>query len=194
VKYRAVVITVSDKGSRGERTDTSGPGLKTMLDKNYIVTDVVIIPDEMELIADTIKKQIDEENVDLVVTTGGTGVGPRDVTPEATRSVMEKDLPGFGEAMRMESFRITPHALISRAVCGIRGRSIIINLPGSPRAAAENLSFIQAALPHALDKLKGDPSDCAQELAGETAFPPFRFYRLIDSSILSRKGFSSFLS
>jgi molybdopterin adenylyltransferase len=162
VSYSAVVITISDKGSKGERVDTSGPGLKAMLEKTFDVGDVVIIPDEADLIAATLLEQIDQKGVDLVVTTGGTGVGPRDVTPEATRSVIEKDLPGFSEAMRMESFRITPFALISRAVCGIRGQSIIINLPGSPKAAAENLSFVLAALPHALEKVKGDPSDCAR--------------------------------
>jgi len=121
VKYRAVVITISDKGSKGERVDTSGPGLAEMLKRSYDVSGVVIVPDEEDLIADTIKSQIDEKGVDLVVTTGGTGVGPRDVTPEATRAVIDKELPGFSEVMRMESFRITPHSLISRAVCGTRG-------------------------------------------------------------------------
>jgi molybdenum cofactor synthesis domain-containing protein len=162
VKYRAVVITISDKGSKGERVDTSGPGLAEMLKRSYDVSGVVIVPDEADLIADTIKSQIDEKGVDLVVTTGGTGVGPRDVTPEATRAVIDKELPGFSEVMRMESFRITPHSLISRAVCGTRGTSIIVNLPGSPRAAAECLSFIESALPHALEKVKGDPGDCAR--------------------------------
>ena len=162
MKYRAVVITVSDKGSKGERVDTSGPGLAEMLKRSYEVSGVVIVPDEEDLIADTIKSQIDEKGVDLVVTTGGTGVGPRDVTPEATRAVIDKELPGFSEVMRMESFRITPHSLISRAVCGTRGTSIIVNLPGSPRAAAECLSFIESALPHALEKVKGDPGDCAR--------------------------------
>jgi molybdopterin adenylyltransferase len=116
VKYRAVVITISDKGSKGERQDTSGPRLREMLDRTYDVGEVLIVPDEMDLIAETIKAQTDREGFDLVVTTGGTGVGPRDVTPEATRAVIEKDLPGFSEAMRMESYRITPFALISRAV------------------------------------------------------------------------------
>ena len=162
MKYRAVVITISDKGSKGERVDTSGPGLSEMLKRSYDVSGVVIVPDEEDLIADTIKSQIDEKGVDLVVTTGGTGVGPRDVTPEATRAVIDKELPGFSEVMRMESFRITPHSLISRAVCGTRGTSIIVNLPGSPRAAAECLSFIEGALPHALEKVKGDPGDCAR--------------------------------
>ena len=162
MKYRAAVITISDKGSRGERIDTSGPGLAEMLKRDYEVSGVLIVPDEADLIAETIKREIDEKGADLVVTTGGTGVGPRDVTPEATRRVIEKELPGFSEVMRMESFRITPHSLISRAVCGTRGTSIIVNLPGSPRAAVECLSFIEKALPHALEKLKGDPGDCAR--------------------------------
>ncbi|HUJ68329.1 MAG TPA: MogA/MoaB family molybdenum cofactor biosynthesis protein [Syntrophorhabdales bacterium] len=162
MKYRAAVITISDKGSRGERIDTSGPGLAEMLKRDYEVSGVLIVPDEADLIAETIAREIDDKGVDLVVTTGGTGVGPRDVTPEATRRVIEKELPGFSEVMRMESFRITPHSLISRAVCGTRGTSIIVNLPGSPRAAVECLSFIEKALPHALEKLKGDPGDCAR--------------------------------
>lgn len=162
MKYRARVITISDKGSKGERQDTSGPRLKEMLQKDFEVGEILIIPDEKDLIAETIREEIDAENYDLVVTTGGTGVGPRDVTPEATREIIEKDLPGFSEAMRMESFRITPFALISRAICGIRGQSIVINLPGSPKAAAECLSFVYKAIPHALEKVKGDPSDCAQ--------------------------------
>jgi len=162
MKYRAVVVTVSDKGAAGERADASGPRLRAMLGKTYEVAEIVVIPDEIDLIAETIKDQIDRKGIDLVVTTGGTGVGPRDVTPEATRMTIEKDLPGFSEAMRMESYRVTPFALISRAVCGIRRQSIVVNLPGSPKAAAECLSFIEAALPHALEKVKGDPSECAQ--------------------------------
>jgi molybdenum cofactor synthesis domain-containing protein len=162
MKYRAVVITISDKGSTGERADTSGPGLRLMLQKVYEVTEVIVIPDEIDRIAEAIRDQVDRIGIDLVVTTGGTGVGPRDVTPEATRMVLEKELPGFSEIMRMESYRVTPFALISRAVCGIRGQSIIVNLPGSPKAAAECLSFIEAALPHALEKVKGDPSECAR--------------------------------
>jgi len=162
MKYRAVVITISDKGSTGERADTSGPGLRSMLQKVYEVTEVIVIPDEIDDIAETIKDQVDRLGIDLVVTTGGTGIGPRDVTPEATRMAIEKELPGFSEIMRMESYRVTPFAMISRAVCGIRGQSIIVNLPGSPKAAAECLSFIEAALPHALEKVKGDPSECAR--------------------------------
>jgi molybdenum cofactor synthesis domain-containing protein len=160
MKYTAAIITISDKGSMGLREDKSGPAIAQMLKNTYIVTDTPIVPDEVGVISDTIKKLIDEQKVDLVITTGGTGLGKRDVTPEATRLVIEKDLPGFAEIMRAESYKITPHGIISRGICGTRGESIIINLPGSPKAAAECLSFITKALPHALSKLKGDLSDC----------------------------------
>ncbi len=159
--YRARIITVSDKGSRGERVDTSGPALKKMMEEQgFIVNDIVIVPDETDGIAGMLKRAVDDEKTDVVITTGGTGLSPRDVTPEATRMVIDRDLPGFAEVMRSESYRITPHAIISRAVCGIRGTSIIINLPGSERAAVENLGFVIKAIPHALAKLQGDPADC----------------------------------
>jgi molybdenum cofactor synthesis domain-containing protein len=161
MKYKAIVITVSDKGFRGERIDTSGPALAAMLQKDYDVRDVVIVPDEMEIITAAIKREIDQNSVDLVVTTGGTGVSKRDVTPEATRMVIDRDLPGFAEIMRSESYEITPHGIISRGICGIRNESIIINLPGSEKAAIENLGFVLKAIPHALSKIKGDPADCA---------------------------------
>lgn len=161
MSYRAQIITVSDKGSRGERTDSSGPALKKMLEsQGFKVNDVVIVPDEADVIADAIRRAADDQKMDLIATTGGTGLSPRDVTPEATRTVIDRDLPGFAEVMRSESYKITPHAVISRAICGIRGRSIIINLPGSERAAIENLGFIVKAIPHALAKLQGDPADC----------------------------------
>jgi molybdopterin adenylyltransferase len=160
MKYSVVIITCSDKGSVGERVDKSGPAIAEMLKDSYNVTDILIVPDETDIIADMIKKLIDEQKIDLVVTTGGTGLSNRDVTPEATRMVIEKDLPGFAEIMRIESYRITPHGIISRGICGIRGKSIIINLPGSPKAATECLSFVSTALPHALNKLKGDTADC----------------------------------
>ncbi len=160
--YRAVIITISDKGSCGQRVDTSGPGLRDMLKDEFDVGDIIIIPDEIEIIANTIKQQVDAFGIDLVVTNGGTGLSKRDVTPEATRMIIEKDLPGFAEVMRAESFKITPTAVISRAICGIRKESIIINLPGSPKAATECLGFIKAALPHALEKLKGSTADCAR--------------------------------
>ncbi|MCX5818227.1 MAG: MogA/MoaB family molybdenum cofactor biosynthesis protein [Proteobacteria bacterium] len=160
MKYTVAIITISDKGSKGEREDKSGPALKGMLMDAYEVNNIVIIPDEVNIIADTIKKFTDELKIDLIITTGGTGLGKRDVTPEATRTVIEKELPGFAEVMRMESYKITPHGIISRGICGIRRESIIINLPGSPKAATECLSFIVDALPHALSKLKGDLTDC----------------------------------
>jgi len=162
VRYRAAIITISDKGSCGQRVDTSGPGLRDMLNDEFDVGEIVIIPDEVDIIADTIKRHVDDFGVDLIVTNGGTGLSKRDVTPEATRMVIEKDLPGFAEVMRAESYKITPTAVISRAVCGIRKESIIINLPGSPKAATECLGFIKAALPHALEKLKGSTADCAR--------------------------------
>lgn len=161
MSYRVRIITVSDKGSRGERVDTSGPALKKMMEgQGFIVNDVVVVPDEIDEIADMLKTAVDVEKADVVITTGGTGLSPRDVTPEATRVVIDRDLPGFAEVMRSESYKITPHAIISRAVAGIRGTSIIINLPGSERAAVENLGFVIKAIPHALAKLKGDPADC----------------------------------
>ena len=161
MRYKAAIITISDKGSCGERVDTSGPALKDMLQQEYDVGEIIIIPDEVDIIASTIKRQVDELGIDLVVTNGGTGLSKRDVTPEATRMVIEKDLPGFAEVMRAESYKITPTAVISRAVSGIRKESIIVNLPGSPKAATECLSFILKAIPHALEKVKGDPTDCA---------------------------------
>jgi len=158
MSYRVQVITGSDKGSRGERGDTSGPAIRNILEKDFTVGDIIIVPDEADIIADAIKRAIDEDGMDMVVTTGGTGLSARDVTPEATRSVIERDLPGFAEIMRAESYRITPRAIISRAVCGIRRRSIIINLPGSEKAAVECLGFVIGAIPHALAKLQGEPS------------------------------------
>jgi molybdopterin adenylyltransferase len=160
MKYSTVIITCSDKGSIGEREDKSGPAIAKMLKDSYDIKDIIIVPDETDIIANLIKKLIDEQGTDFVITTGGTGLSDRDVTPEATRMVIEKDLPGFAEIMRIESYKITPHGIISRGICGIRGKSIVINLPGSPKAATECLSFISAALPHALNKLKGDTADC----------------------------------
>jgi molybdopterin adenylyltransferase len=162
VRYKAAIITISDKGSCGERVDTSGPALRDMLKSEFDVGEIVIIPDEVDIIASTIRQQVDELGTDLIITNGGTGLSKRDVTPEATRMVIEKDLPGFAEVMRAESYKITPAAVISRAICGTRKESIIINLPGGPKAATECLGFIKNALPHALEKLKGSTADCAR--------------------------------
>jgi len=159
--YSAAIITVSDKGSVGQREDKSGPALKAVLESTYDVREMVIIPDEIDIIAKTIQDLVDTQCIDLIVTTGGTGVALRDVTPEATRLVIERELPGFAEVMRMESYKITPTAMVSRALCGTRKGSLIINLPGSPRAAVECIGFVLSAIPHTLDKLQGDTKDCA---------------------------------
>ena len=162
--FRVVVLTISDKGSKGEREDSSGPLIREMVkDLPAEVIHYEIIPDEKEVIIEALKRSSDELKADLILTTGGTGLSPRDVTPDATSKVIDKEVPGFSEAMRAESLKKTPHAMISRAICGIRGSSLIVNLPGSPKSVKENLSVILPALPHALSKLKGDPSECAQE-------------------------------
>lgn len=128
------------------------------------IVETVIIPDEVEQIAAALIRMADEEKLDLILTTGGTGVSPRDLTPDATRQVLDKEIPGLAEAMRAASMKITPHAMISRAMAGIRGRSLIINLPGSPKGARENLSVVLPALPHAMEKIQGDDRDCATPL------------------------------
>jgi molybdenum cofactor synthesis domain-containing protein len=155
------VLTLSDKGSKGERVDTSGPLIQDMLRSiNAEVKFYDILPDEKELIK---KKLIDySEKVDLILTTGGTGLSPRDVTPEATLEVIDRQVPGIAEAMRSEGLKKTSRAMLSRAVAGVRGTSLIINLPGSPKAVKENLQVILEVIPHAVEKIKGDPSECAR--------------------------------
>jgi molybdenum cofactor synthesis domain-containing protein len=162
--FKVAILTISDRGSKGEREDLSGPLIREMVkDLPAEVIHYEVIPDEKEVIIKTLKKSADRLKADLILTTGGTGLSPRDVTPDATLKVIDKEVPGFSEAMRAESLKKTPHAMISRAVCGIRGSSLIVNLPGSPKSVKENLSVILPALPHALSKLKGDPSECAQK-------------------------------
>ncbi|MBW1645575.1 MAG: MogA/MoaB family molybdenum cofactor biosynthesis protein [Deltaproteobacteria bacterium] len=164
MKYRAAVLTVSDRGYAGQRPDESGPQLEKDLAASGLGFTVVarrVVPDERERIAAALTAWADE-GISLILTTGGTGFSPRDVTPEATTAVIERPAPGFTEAMRQESRKITPHAMISRAVAGIRRGSLIINLPGSVKAARECLAVVLPALPHALDKLAGDPTDCGR--------------------------------
>lgn len=160
--FRAGVVTVSDKGSRGEREDLSGKEVVHMLmDISIAISETVIIPDEQDQIKEILIDLSDRKHLDLIVTTGGTGVSSRDVTPDATKEIIDKEIPGMAEAMRQESLKKTPHAMISRAVTGIRGRTLIINLPGSPRGVRENLSVILPAIKHALEKISGDESECA---------------------------------
>ena len=159
--FKASVITVSDRGYRGERQDRSGQAIQERLPESlFRVIDYRIVPDEKDKIRLALTDAIDRLGADLVFTTGGTGLSPRDVTPDATSEVIEKEVPGFGEAMRAQSMKKTPHAMISRALCGTRKSSLIINLPGSPKGVLECLDVILPALPHALSKLKGDPSEC----------------------------------
>jgi molybdopterin adenylyltransferase len=158
----AAILTMSDKGAEGIRSDLSGPALEKWLAERGVTTlQYRMIPDDVATIAATLKEWSDSGNYDIILTTGGTGVSPRDVTPDATMGILDRIIPGFGEVMRMRSLEKTPHAIISRAVAGIRGRALIINLPGSPRGAIENLEAVWPAVPHAVAKIQGDPGECA---------------------------------
>ena len=149
------IVTVSDRCSDGKREDKSGPLIRQMIKGLGKVVKYEIIPDEKASISQAIKELVDEFKADLVLTTGGTGLSPRDVTPEATGEVVEKEIPGFAELMRQKSFQITPMAILSRAIAGIRGKSLIINLPGSPKAVNECLEIILPLVPHALEMIEG---------------------------------------
>ena len=161
--YTAAVITVSDKGYRGEREDTSGPNLVTLLEaRGFDVQYTAMVPDEADAIQKELCKCADELGTALVLTTGGTGFSPRDITPEATLAVVERLAPGIPEAMRAESMRITPKACLSRSAAGIRNRTLIINLPGSKKAAEENILAVIDPVMHGLEMLLGEGSaDCA---------------------------------
>lgn len=162
--YTAAVITVSDKGYRGERVDTSGPNLVQILkERDFDVAYTAMVPDEPGMIQAELRKCADELGIALVLTTGGTGFSPRDITPEATLAVVERLTPGIPEAMRAESMRITPKGCLSRSVAGIRGRTLIINLPGSKKASAENILAVIDPVAHGLDMLYSEGSaDCAK--------------------------------
>lgn len=155
------ILTLSDKGSRGEREDLSGQVIRDMVASLGKVTHYQVIPDDADIIVETLVDWVDTDKVDLILTTGGTGLSPRDVTPEATARVLDWEIPGMAEAMRVASMQKTPHAMLSRAKAGVRRQSMIINLPGSPKGVRENLEVVMPALGHGLKKLKGDPSDCA---------------------------------
>lgn len=152
------ILTLSDRSSRGERPDASGPALaRLILTENWSVTKQALLPDNESAIRAILSEWADSGEVDVILTTGGTGFSPRDVTPEATRAVIEREAPGLAEAMRAASLKITPHAMLSRIVTGIRKRTLIVNLPGSPKGAVENLQVIVPVLEHAVQLLQEDP-------------------------------------
>ncbi len=164
--FGAAVLTASDRGARGEREDKSGKVIEEIVQRlGGEVLEYALVPDDVESIQEKLIYFADQLKAEVILTTGGTGLSPRDNTPEATTAVIEKVVPGIAEVMRAESLKKTPHAMLSRAVCGVRGSSLIINLPGSPKAVRECLEFIEPALPHAIELMKGRVSDCAR---GET--------------------------
>ncbi|RJP73737.1 MAG: MogA/MoaB family molybdenum cofactor biosynthesis protein [Candidatus Abyssobacteria bacterium SURF_17] len=159
---RAAILTISDKGSRGEREDKSGATLRQLIEEmGGTVVEAGIVPDERPQIEAALRKMA--QTAELVLTTGGTGIAPRDVTPEATRALIEKELPGITEVMRLKSVEVAPTAMLSRAVAGTVGCTLIINLPGSPKAVRECFSFIKPAIPHALELLRGKGGECGRE-------------------------------
>jgi molybdenum cofactor synthesis domain-containing protein len=158
MSIRFGILTVSDRSSQGERSDASGPALvNAVKEQGWEVVDKAILPDDLMVLRDQLAAWADSGTIDVILTTGGTGFSPRDVTPEATQGVIERPAPGLAEAMRNASLKITPHAMLSRATAGIRGRTLIVNLPGSPKAAIENFDVILSVLPHAVQLLKEDP-------------------------------------
>ena len=162
--FKVGVVTVSDRSSRGEREDLGGPLLKDLIEEaGFQVIDTAIVPDEMNQIEDVLIKMSDNEEIALILTTGGTGFSPRDITPEATMAVSERLVPGIGETMRAYSNKFTNRSYLSRATAGIRKKALIINFPGSPKAIKENLESILPALSHGLEMLRGKGADCANE-------------------------------
>jgi molybdopterin adenylyltransferase len=166
---RTGVMTISDRAYRGEYEDQSGPVIKTIVEERLPGGQVhleAIVPDDFKTIKNALAKWCDDAQMDLILTTGGTGFAPRDVTPEATKAIIDRDAPGLAEAMRAASLEVTPHAMLSRAVAGIRGFTLIVNLPGSPKAVRENLEVVLPALPHAVALL--------QQARGESAAHDYR--------------------
>lgn len=161
--FQAAVITLSDRCAAGEREDKSGPAVaKRLMEAGYIIVEQLLLADEREPLERNLIRLCDQRQLDLILTTGGTGFAPRDITPEATRAVAERDAPGIAEAIRAASLRITPRAMLSRAASVIRGKTLIINLPGSPKACMESMDVFLDQLPHALELLRGTPQDCGR--------------------------------
>ena len=162
--WQAAVITLSDKGARGERRDESGPAIvKRLEESGYEVVEQILLSDDPAALKNTLIRLCDQRQLDLILTTGGTGFGLRDTTPEATMAVAERNVPGIAEMMRAESMRITKHAMLSRAASVIRGKTLIINLPGSPRACMENMDVFMDTIPHGLGLLRNEVFDCARK-------------------------------
>lgn len=160
---KVAVLTMSDKGSRGEREDESGRLICEMVkDISGEVITHEVIPDEQNIIEERLKHFADNLRADVIITTGGTGVSPRDITPEATRNVLEKEIPGLAEVMRAEGCKKTIRAAISRGLVGIRGRTLIVNLPGSPKGVKEGMNVILSTIPHVVEKMQGDEGECAR--------------------------------
>ncbi len=163
VQYTAAVITASDKGSKGEREDVSGKLLCDLLkEAGFEIKDYCILPDEKDALSAKMRELCDVQQVTLILTTGGTGFSPRDITPEATKAVIDRETPGIPEAMRLASLKITPKGMLSRAAAGIRKRTLIINMPGSPKAVKESFEAIYPALGHGLDIMTANASECAR--------------------------------
>lgn len=162
--FKAAILTASDKGSRGEREDLSGPAIQEMIEtEGYEVTVYKVLPDDQATLEEEMKRIADEKLADIIFTTGGTGFSPRDVTPEATIAVSDRLVPGIPEAVRQYSLTITPKAMLSRAAAGIRKETLIVNMPGSPKAVKESLEYILNPLRHGLEILLGDASECARK-------------------------------